>query len=104
MSEKFVVWKYPIVVEHEFEIRMPGEATVLSVQMQGEQPTIWVLCDPSTRQKIRKFRLVGTGQPFNVPHGEDLFFIGTFQMLDGALVFHLFEKGVDAACEGEASE
>ena len=49
---------------------------------------MWALVNPEASTEDRKFRLVGTGRDIketNLDH------IATFQMADGAFVWHLFE-------------
>jgi hypothetical protein len=84
------IFKYEIPIDDYFEIEMPENAKILSVQMQMEMPHIWALVDPTNFKNFRKFRLAGTGHPINHPV-EQLDFIGAFQMHAGSLIFHLFE-------------
>lgn len=84
------IWKYPIPVEYDFALTMPRGAIVLSVQVQNGQPCMWALVDSCQGDNSdRSFLIVETGHPID-PTG--LRFVGTFQMYQGAMVFHLFEK------------
>lgn len=68
---------------------MPVGAMVLSVQVQRMMPYIWALVDPDLPPlEERLFYVVGTGHPLSDNPGK---YIGTFQLLEGGLVFHLFE-------------
>lgn len=87
------IWKYPIPMADSFEIEMPGDREFLSLDIQGGFPHIWVAVDPESETFVRKFHLVGTGNP--IPD-ETLVFRGSFQMSGGAFVFHLFEEIVRA--------
>ena len=82
------IYKYPIPVEDRVVIEMPEGASVLSVQMQGLTPCVWVLCNPDAPKRPRALRIYGTGHTLPEDPGR---FIGTFQMHGGALVFHLFD-------------
>lgn len=82
------VWKYPIT-PNVSDVQMPKGAKVLTVQMQNGQPCMWVLVDPDEKKETRTFMLIGTGH--KVSPGVDLKYIGTFQLEEGRLVFHLFE-------------
>lgn len=87
---KRVIWKYPISARAEFTLEMPeGRFELLSVQMQGSEPCMWVVVDPAQRKTPHKFRVVPTGEEFE--RTPDLVFLGTFQPING-LVFHLFEQ------------
>ena len=83
------IWKFEIHADDLFTITLPKGAKPLSVQEQNGQAQLWCLCDPKeTVYEDRKFRLAGTGHPITE---ENLDFIGTFQLLGGRLVLHLFE-------------
>jgi hypothetical protein len=72
------------------EIEMPRGAHVLCVQVQHGSPKIWALIDEDAPMENRRFALRGTG------HAAEgltvLGYIGTFQMHNGNLVFHLFSR------------
>ncbi|GAJ02446.1 unnamed protein product, partial [marine sediment metagenome] len=44
-----------------------------------------------SRKETRYFRLSGTGHPLGEDYLRIIDYIGTFQMENGALMFHLFE-------------
>ncbi len=101
MSSSLFIYKYPFPVTDHITIMMPAGAKILTVQTQqhgndsmnkdGEQGCIWALVAPDAIPGPREFRLVGTGHPIDPEEAEYLDYIGTFQMLEGKLVFHLFE-------------
>lgn len=83
------IYKYPVNQPKGYiSIEMPKGAKILTVQVQNEVPCIWALVDPNAAPEIRCFRIYGTGHM--VEH-ENMPYIGTFQLLEGRLVFHLFE-------------
>ena len=81
------VWKYPLPIADEIRIELPQDARPLTVQMQNGEPWLWVLLNPDLPIYVRTFVLAGTGHEIDQPGA----YIGTFQMADGAFVFHLFE-------------
>jgi len=81
------IWKYCIPLEPT-TLDMPRLAQVLTVQMQGDQAVLWALVDPSQPKCKRRFAIFGTGHDIPDEVGN---YIGTFQLLGGTLVFHLFE-------------
>ena len=85
------IWKYKIPLTDEFSLDMPGDPQMLTVQVQPQQGImLWALVDPRRSNQTRHFRLAGTGHPIDYePH--DLRFVGSFQLEEGALIFHLFE-------------
>lgn len=83
------VWKFDLDTDDYNSFSMPRYSVILSVQEQFGKVKMWVLCDPNEKQyEIRKFRLAGTGHSIeeNIKS-----FIGTFQLLSGNFVGHLFE-------------
>lgn len=87
------IFKYQIPLKHEFTRELHEGASVLCVQVQGENglPHIWVECDPDRPTKPRHFRLYGTGHLIHEGVGE-IRYIGTFMLDDGHFVGHLYEK------------
>ncbi len=85
------IWKFPVVIDDSFVLALPVGAKVLSVQAQNDAPNMWVLLDQDTKQPFvnRLFRVYGTGHM--IQDRLTLEFIGTFQLMGGRLVFHLFE-------------
>jgi hypothetical protein len=90
------VYKYQVPIEDVFVLSMPVGAVVLTVQTQRlgqgglakDVAFIWALVDPVAPNQPRKFRLAGTGHPITEEIDS---YIGTFQLQEGRLVFHLFE-------------
>jgi len=70
---------------------LPRDAKILTVQTQRGAPQLWAMVDSETKKVTRYFRLSGTGHPLGDDYLKIINYIGTFQMGNGALVFHLFE-------------
>lgn len=87
-----VIYKYPFRPNDEVYIEMPIDARILSVQVQNGVPCIWALVDTDLSVRSRLFMIYGTGHEIhnNIDKAE---FIGTIQMHNGALVFHVFDFG-----------
>ena len=81
------IYKYPIQVNDHFILELPDEAEILYIGMQKSEPFMWVLLDTEQSKEERHFYLYGTGM--EVP--DDYCYIDSFQMLNGSLIFHLFE-------------
>ena len=84
------VYKYPIEIQDVVKIMMPKDAKVLTVQVQNGTPCIWAAVDPCQMYlECRFFRIAGTGHAIE----DDVIdnYVGTIQMYDGRLVFHIFE-------------
>ena len=88
------IFKYKIPhqswVDGSFTIAMPEVVKFLTIQLQNNEPTLWVLIKPNTTIKAKQFVIHGTtGHPIN-PRFEKFDYIGTWQK-DG-FVWHLFEE------------
>jgi hypothetical protein len=84
------IWKYKFNISDNILIEMPKGAEILTVQTQDGEPCIWALVDTEQKTIVdRHFELYGTGHPFTETEKK---YIGSFQLLEGQLVFHLFER------------
>lgn len=84
------VFKYPLTVTDVATVRLPRNAEILCVQAQHDQPCLWAAVNPNeVATEDRKIRLAGTGHNLGDP--ENLRYLGTFQVLDGTFVGHVFE-------------
>lgn len=90
-----VIWKYQLAPlaraagGEAFIIKLPLCSEVLSVQVQSGEPVLWAAVYPNSKLQARRFCIIATGQPYEE---EGLKYIGTFQMIGGQLVLHLFEQ------------
>lgn len=82
------IFKYEIPIKDYFELNLPKNARILSIQCQLGLPKIWCVVDPHVEFEIRKFTILGTGYQMGSAKME---YIETFQINEGNLVFHLFE-------------
>ena len=84
------IWKYTLQ-PGVTRLEIPNGGQVLSVQVQHGEPRIWVLVDPTARNEAREFTVYGTGVDVPSRHEGLKAFIGTIQMAEGSLVYHVFE-------------
>ena len=84
------IFKYHFEVEGEVSIPMPKGAHILTVQVQHNTPCIWAIVDPEQPIESRTFRIFGTGHEMDINITRS-HYIGTFQLLDGSFIGHLFE-------------
>lgn len=82
------IWKYTLIVVDRQTLFLPEGARILTVQMQDYAPQLWAIVDESEPSEPREIAIYGTGNPMPDEPG---IYIGTFQMHDGALVWHVFE-------------
>jgi hypothetical protein len=85
------IYKYSLALTDTQFVELPLGAEILTVQMQGDRLCLWAMVNtlPEAIKKNRRIEIIGTGNP--VPTG-DLKYISTFQMMDGGLIFHVFEN------------
>jgi hypothetical protein len=82
------VYKYPVRIENRQNIAMPVEAEVLAVAAQRGEIQIWALVEPDKTSECRSFGVFGTAHVLPVA---PMKYIGTVQLENGDLVFHVFE-------------
>jgi len=84
------IWKFKIQTIDEQQIAMPFGAQILCVQIQNAEPYIWALIeDDSNQREERWIEVFGTGNP--IGNASERKYIGTYQLDNGNLVFHVFE-------------
>jgi hypothetical protein len=83
------IWKFPLEVTDVQSVRMPRGARILCVQVQGGVPCLWAEVDPQAASEDRTLRIYGTGHP--MAEGEQRVYIGTFQLVQMEMVFHVYE-------------
>jgi hypothetical protein len=87
------IYKYPLDIAGCQKIVMPTDAKILCVQTQIDIPCLWALVERgSTRFEKREFVTLCTGHHPTPDDIEKLVYIGTVQMCDESLVFHVFER------------
>jgi len=84
------IYKYGLPMEDYAPIAMPVGAIVLSVGVQHGTPVVWALVNPNAPMECRTLRVAGTGHPIEEPERWE--FIGTFQLDNGNLIFHVFDR------------
>ena len=86
------IWKFPVPIQDTIRVSMPVGAKILCAQMQQGNPYIWALVDSQKPIEEVSFLWRGTGHPTEDEVGFLHHYVGTVQMADGNLVFHLFEE------------
>lgn len=85
------IWKYQLTNARDTHtLKIPEGALFLSLQTQREVPCLWFLVTPIAKLTERTFVIYGTGWDIEDFH-PDARFRGTYQLSNGALVFHVFE-------------
>jgi len=55
------IYKYPLETTDAQIIKMPANAEVLTVKLQGETPCIWAKIETSNEMDDYRVRIIGTG-------------------------------------------
>lgn len=85
------IYKYPLTLTDRQQIRLPRDAQILDVQIQGGQLMLWALLDDDATPHARNVCVVGTGRLAG--HVVDMDHVATVQA--GEFVWHVFaEKSV----------
>lgn len=98
MTDSKTIWKYPLKLTEEQIVEMPANAHVLCVQTQYGVPNLWALVDPVNLPEARKFLTFETGH-VNTALAGLVNYIGTFQIAQGHLVYHVFENIIYGAVQ-----
>lgn len=85
------IWKYPLEVTDKQSINVPEDAEFMCIQIQHGEPCLWVKCDPDATKNYIVLNTYGTGH--TIENDERDFYIGTYQLSGGNLVFHVFGEG-----------
>ncbi len=83
------IWKFELTPNRLQSIPIPHGGQILTVQTKGDTaPLMWVLVDPDMPVQERYLGIYTTNTALPDDPGH---YIGTFQILEGSLEFHLFE-------------
>ena len=85
------IWKYALS-DFSTNLQIPKGAEILTVQIQNHVPCMWILVDPEEELEERQFEAFGTGFTITYSNRITYKYIATYQLAEGSLVFHLFEK------------
>jgi hypothetical protein len=82
------IHKFSLATTDYQYIELPVGSKILTVQPQGNDVCLWVIVDPEAAKNRKRILIFGTGHP--MPDGIEDNYIGTYQLLGGQLVFHVF--------------
>lgn len=91
-SARKTIWKYPIETTDQQELLLPSGAVILAVQTQAGAPCLWAMVRPGQPAERWGITTYGTGHPC---YSEAEHYVGTYQLADGGLVFHVFAQRLD---------
>jgi len=83
------IYKYTLDPRRS-EYDLPIGAKILTVQGQNEQVCIWAEVDTEADTEKVRFEVYGTGHEIKWDMGTDREYLGTAQLKNGALVFHVY--------------
>ena len=83
-----IIYKYELALTYKSIIKLPANSTILSLQTQSGIPCIWVWMDVGKKTEVEVILYtIPTGQVTDLENAK---FLGTYQLAEGALVFHVF--------------
>lgn len=82
------IHKFDLYTDDRPRIMMPRGAVPIHVAIQHGKPRLWAIVETDEPMEPHFFITHGTGHPLAPDIGAH---IGSYQLLEGALVFHLFE-------------
>jgi len=83
------VWKFNLQAIDKQEIQIPVGAELLTVQLQNGEPCLWARVDTDQLVETRQIEIHGTGHELPDTTRK---YIGTYQMANDTLIFHVFES------------
>ncbi len=83
------IWKFNLQTIDKQEVQMPVGAEILTVQIQNGEPCLWARIDTEQLTEARQIAIHGTG---HVLPDTTRKYIGTYQMANATLIFHVFES------------
>lgn len=86
------IYKYQLAVTDQNIINIPQGSEILCVQIQGEAPCLWVLVDTEEKPEDVLIETFGTGHEIPTDMGIDRAYIGTYQIMGGAQIYHVFRR------------
>lgn len=82
------IWKFELETEDEQTLSVPFDAKTLDVQVQKGKPCLWARVRSDLPKRDVTILTRGTGHPMTGDEGD---YLGTYQLDDRALVFHVFK-------------
>jgi hypothetical protein len=82
------IWKFQLTTTDLQHVQMP-KGPILFVAAQREVPCLWVEVDSEAPRIERLFAIYGTGH--QMPEGINQDYLGSYMLMEGALVFHVYE-------------
>ena len=86
---KKVIWKFPLVIEDVQIIELPRNYEILTIQVQNGIACLWAMVSPEVPKEKIIIEIICTWEPFSIAERQ---YIGTFQVFEEQLVFHVFKR------------
>lgn len=87
------IYKYELKPNGSQNIVIPKGSEILTIQSQYGKACMWCLCPivEDGDYDCRNIEIYATGEPIASDMGVTRDYLGTFQLENGRLVFHVFE-------------
>ena len=86
------IYKYILQDADVQSVSMPEGAKILCVQVQYGAACLWAEVDTDKPSVDRTIEMFGTGYEMRCDMGIERQYIGSYQLIGGALVFHVYEN------------
>jgi len=86
------IWKFELRTIDEQSVSITDDAKILCVQAQNGQPCLWAEVGEGSPRKLVKIRTFGIGHMITGDPGD---YIGTYQLCNGLLIFHVYASTTD---------
>ena len=87
------IHKVQLEITDQQHVMLPANVEILTVQVQRGIPCVWYKFNKSVEEKVKwSFYTVGTGHNTSTTVGQ---YVGTYQIDNGNLVFHVFARRSD---------
>ena len=87
------IYKYTLEDTDLQTVTMPQGAKILCVQTQRGAVCLWAEVDTDKPGEDRTIEVFSAGHEMRSDMGLSRQYIGTYQLFDGAWIFHVYERG-----------
>jgi hypothetical protein len=87
------IYKYILPIVNEFELLLPKDNVIISLDSQNNLPCLWAIVDPNEKEIVqRTFSCFKTGEPIPNIEGKVRAFIKTIKLHQETFIVHFFEN------------
>ncbi len=84
-----IIWHYDIPLNEVVDLVLPQNATIFDLMLFQNLIRLFVLCDEDAPPQKRQILLLSKENYLEYP---DVQYLGTVSLIDGNIIFHVFEN------------